>query len=432
MTFEEYLEQRFFIGKVPVPRSAECRHFFIVGRSGTGKTRLIYSLIDKIRKQKAKALIYDFKGDYVSCFYDSEKDFIFNPLDRRTLHWSLFSEIETHADVDAVASSLIPLTSKEDKFWVDGARDIFASIIHYLKRMNLETNQAIWDHVSLSEGEMLSLMQTSVNQGIEAAKRALGYLQGHDKGSKVASDVLSTMRQYTNCFYYTRHLASNFSIKSFIESEESSFLFLVGYSKLRDTLKPLLSLFIDTTIRHVLSLHENYNRRIYLVIDEFVTLQKLSSILQGLEQGRSKGLSLIIALQDFNQLERVYRESAFSILNNCSTIVCFAVNDPRSAEVMSKTFGETEILETDESLSMGPEDLRDGLSLQRRRKVEKLILPSQIASLQDLTAYLKMLHYPVAKVRIPFVPSQEKNIAVDLNPIFKFDLVNNNIETKIE
>lgn len=432
MTFEEYLEQRFFIGKVPVPRSAECRHFFVVGRSGTGKTRLIYSLIDKIRKQKAKALIYDFKGDYVSCFYDPEKDFIFNPLDTRTLHWSLFSEIETHADVDAVASSLIPLTTKEDKFWIDGARDIFASIIHYLKRMNLETNQAIWDHVSLSEGEMLSLMQAAVNQGIEAAKRALGYLQGHDKGSKVASDVLSTMRQYTNCFYYTRHLASNFSIKSFIESEESSFLFLVGYPKLRDTLKPLLSLFIDTTIRHVLSLHENYNRRIYLVIDEFVTLQKLSSILQGLEQGRSKGLSLIIALQDFNQLERVYRESAFSILNNCSTIVCFAVNDPRSAEVMSKTFGETEILETDESLSMGPEDLRDGLSLQRRRKVEKLILPSQIATLQDLTAYLKMLHYPIAQVRIPFFPFQGKNIAVDLNPIFKFDLVNNNTETKIE
>ncbi len=270
---------------------------------------MIYSFLEKLRKQQAKAIIYDFKGDYVSCFFRPETDLLFNPLDLRTLHWCLFSEVETFADVDSIAMSLIPLSNKEDKFWVDGARDVFSSILFYLKSTGKVTNQDIWDHVSLPEESLLSVMQNAVGQGLEQCKRALGYLLGFKTtGSKVASDVLSTMRQYTNCFFYVKHLQSGFSIKKWIESEDSSFLFLVGYPRLRDTLRPLLSLFIDIAIKHVLSLPENPERRIYFILDEFATLQKLSSVLQGLEQGRSKGLSLVTALQDFNQLERIYQK----------------------------------------------------------------------------------------------------------------------------
>ncbi len=421
MTFEEYVEQRLHTGSIPVPRRAETRHFFVIGRSGTGKTRLLYSFLEKIRKQKAKALVYDFKGDYVSCFFCPETDFIFNPLDFRTLHWCLFSEVEIVADIDTIATSLIPPSRAEDKFWIDGARDVFSAILFYLKNTGQVQNADIWNHVSLTEEEMLSLMQGAVQQGFEQCRRALGYLQGFKAGSKVASDVLSTMRQYTNCFYYVRHLQSSFIIKEWIESEGSSFLFLVGYPKLRDTLRPLLSLFIDLALKHVLSLPENTNRRIYFLIDEFVTLQKLPTIIQGLEQGRSKGLSLVLALQDFNQLERIYGETAYSILNNCSTILSFALNDPRSQDILSRAFGEIEKLETDESLAMGPEDTRDGLSLQRKRKTERLLLPSEFSTLEDLQAFVKILHYPVARVKIPFVSFPAKNPSLQLNPIFVFE-----------
>ncbi len=421
MTFEEYIQQRLMIGSVPVLKRAETRHFFICGRSGTGKTRLIYSFLERIRKQQAKAIIYDFKGDYVSCFYDPSSDLLFNPLDTRTLHWCLFSEVETVADIDTIATSLIPPSRNDDKFWVDGARDVFSAILYYLKSTRQTQNEDIWSHVSKSEEEMLNLMVGAVQQGFEQCKRAVGYLQGFKAGSKVASDVLSTMRQYTNCFFYMKHLQSFFSIKKWIESEDSGFLFLIGYPKLKDTLRPLLSLFIDLSIKHVLSLHEDYNRRIYFLLDEFATLQKLPTIVQGLEQGRSKGLSIVLAIQDFNQLERVYSETAYSILNNCSVIVSFALNDPRSQEVLSKVIGEIEKLETDESLAMGPEDTRDGLSLQRKRKVERLLLPSEFSTLQDLTAFVKILHYPVARVKVPFVDFLAKNPSLQLNPIFVFN-----------
>ncbi len=317
------------IGKIPVPPWAETRHFLIVGRPGTGKTTLLNQVLEKLRTRKEKAIIHDFKGDYVSKFFDPETDVLFNPLDVRSIHWCLFSEITMQPDIDSIAASMIPPSWREDKFWVDAARDVFSSILYYLKTTGQETNRAIWDHVTKTEAEMLELMQTAVAQGIEPAKRALGYLQGYEKGSKVASDVLSTMRQYTNCFQYMTHLESQFSIKRWIESDHGGFIFITNYESLRETLKPVLSLFVDTAMKHLLSMSESMERRVFFILDEFATLQRLTSVVRTLEAGRSKGASVWVALQDISQLQKLYgHETAFTLTNTTNTVLSFALNDP--------------------------------------------------------------------------------------------------------
>jgi type IV secretory pathway TraG/TraD family ATPase VirD4 len=273
--------------------------------------------------------------------------------------------------------------------------------------------------VSLTEGELLEIMQQAVGQGCEVARRALGYLQGYEKGSKVASDTLSTMKQYTNCFFYTKHLQNDWSLKRWLSEDGSSFLFITNYSTLRDTLKPLLSLLIDLSMKHLLALEENVNRRRFIILDEFASLQRLTSIVQTLEQGRSKGVSIWMALQDLSQLQRVYGDvTSYSIINNANTILAFAVNDPNTTQLLSKIFGEIEILETDESLSMGPSDNRDGLTLQRRRRKEYLIIPSQFAVLRDFNFYVKMLDV-ITQSRVEFKRFEKRNESFVLNEIFK-------------
>jgi len=406
-------------GKIPVPWKAENRHFLIVGRPGTGKTTLLNQIIEKLRQREEKAIIYDFKGDYLSCFYDPAKDYIFNPLDSRCVNWCLFSEIEMIPDIDSIATSMIPPSTREDKFWVDAARDIFSSILHYLTITGQKTNQAIWELASYTEPQMLQLMEDAVMQGVEPAKKALGYLQGFGQGSKVASDSLSTMRQYTNCFLYMRHLQNSFSIKRWLDEDGSSFLFVSNYAEIRDTLKPILSLIVDLAMKHILSMYEDIDRRRFIIIDEFASLQRLTTIVQCLEQGRSKGASIWIATQDISQLQKLYGyETTHTIANNCNTILSFAVSDPNSQEYLSKIFGETEILETDESLSMGPADYRDGLTLQRKRRKEPLILPSQFGILPDFHFYLKMLSYPVTQSKITWKGYPKKNQPFVENPIF--------------
>ncbi len=414
------------LGRIPLPTRAETRHFLVTGRPGTGKTTLMNSVISKLRDRGEKCLIYDFKGDYLSHFYRAETDYIFNPLDTRSMHWCLFDEIRMHPDIDSIATSLIP-PANDDKFWTDAARDVFASILHYCVKSGETTNADIWKYASYAESPMLELMQNAVEQGIEEAKRATGYLQGYEKGSKVASDVLSTMRQYTNAFFYTRHLGNDFSIKRWLEEDGSSFIFLTNYSNLRDTLKPLLSLFLDTALKHLLSLPENLNRRRFVIIDEFASLQRLSSLVQALEQARSKGGSIWIATQDVGQIQKIYSpETTNTIVNTSNTLISFALNDPLSSDFLSRAFGEREILETDESISMGPADQRDGLNIQRRRKTEKLLLPSEFITLPDLNFYIKMLSYPITQTRVDITRLEKRQDSFVLNPIFHLKSENEN------
>lgn len=417
-------KKKITLGNIPVPFFTENRHFLIVGRSGTGKTTLLNQVIATLRERKEKAIIYDFKGDYLSLFYDPETDYIFNPLDERTVHWCLFREISALPDIDSVATSFIPPSYDRDKFWTNAARDIFVSILYYLYITGNRTNQAIWEMVNYSSEELLEIFESAINQNIEYVKRGITYLKGSDK-SAVSSDTLATLKEHTSCFEYMAHLEDKFSLKEWISKDESSFLFITNYSNIRDALRPILSLMIDLTMKHLLSLPEDVTRRRFIIIDEFASLQKLPSIVSCLEQGRSKGASLWLAMQDISQLQRIYgHETTNTITNNTNTVVSFALTDPNSQRYIAELIGETEILETDESLSMGPEDHRDGLTIQRRRKKELLLLPSQIGLLPDFHFYLKMQSFNVTLTRVPFRKFEKKHEPLKFNPKFTFKEVN--------
>ena len=72
----------------------------------------------------------------------------------------------------------------------------------------------------------------------------------------------------------------------------------------------------------------------------------------------------------------------------------FAVSDPRTAKYLIDKIGDTEILETEETLSMGVSNYRDGVSMTERRKRQRLIIDSELMNLPDLQAYVKVPNNP--------------------------------------
>lgn len=396
----------FNIGRIPIPRMYETTHFFIVGKSGSGKTTLLNQVIEKIREKNHKAIIYDTKGDYISKFYNPDRDLIFNPLDVRTLHWNIFDELELVSDIESFAYSLIPPVPQghEDEYFITGAREVFYSIIYYLYATGQKTMSALWQTVSQGEAGVIETLKQAVHHyKLDDCKRGLGLLEGYEKGVKSASDIISTMKKYSNCFKYVEHHQSSFKIHDWLTREDSGFLFLVNYEKIKNVLKPLASMLIEQLGNAALTLPDDRERRIFFVLDEFASLQRMPKFVDFLERGRSKGISLWIATQDINQIEKEYGNKTMNtIVNNCTTTVAFAVQDVNTCEYLSKFFGDREILETDESLSMGPADYRDGLSLTRRRKTDRLILPSEFALLPVFSFYLKIGEYPITRDKITF------------------------------
>ena len=116
------------LGLFRLPRTEEVKHCLACGRPGTGKTVFLSQVLERLQERNEKCVVYDYKGDYVSRFFDSARDLIFNPLDMRSAGWSVFNEIQTVLDINTVAESLIPPVYTGDAFWNDGARAVFSDI----------------------------------------------------------------------------------------------------------------------------------------------------------------------------------------------------------------------------------------------------------------------------------------------------------------
>ena len=56
--------------RLSIPFKCENRHFFTIGKPGAGKTQLLCRAIEKVVERNDKAIVYDFKGDYISRFYN--------------------------------------------------------------------------------------------------------------------------------------------------------------------------------------------------------------------------------------------------------------------------------------------------------------------------------------------------------------------------
>ncbi len=390
------------IGEIGFPVSAEPKHALIVGRPGVGKTVLISEILSGIRRRGDRAVVYDFKGDFIPRFYDPRKDVIFSPVDKRCLQWSVFDECVTMADIDAVAASLVPQATTGDPFWNNGARAVLTGILRYLYQTNQRSNVDLWRALTLG-GRALSDILGSTDGG-QAGWRFI-----EDGENKQAAGVLAALMQYTQVFELMAGLKRGFTIRDWIDRGEG-WIFVANYSEFADTLRPALSLFVDLVGRKLLGMPDDRDRRVFFVVDEFGTLQQLSTITRLLTLGRSKGGSVWLGIQDIGQIRKIYgEEHQQTICNSCGTSVTFSVADPDTGEYLSKRIGDAEFVEAEESIAMGGGGRENaGITVSRRYKTERLILPSQIRDLRDLEMYTQLPNAGVAKTKLTYkaYPSQ--------------------------
>jgi type IV secretory pathway TraG/TraD family ATPase VirD4 len=182
----------------------------------------------------------------------------------------------------------------------------------------------------------------------------------------------------------------DFSIRDWVnDTEKRGLLFLSNTEKTQALFRPLLTLFVNAFSSHVLNLPDDTNRRIFMFLDEFTALSKLEKVIELLKLGRSKGISLWIAFQDFQQLEKIYsKEDMRTVINNCKNIAVGQIKEPDAAAYLSKRFGKQEFYEKAQTFSMGVADNRDGLSLNEQRKEDYVVKDNDLINLPELQFYV--------------------------------------------
>jgi type IV secretory pathway TraG/TraD family ATPase VirD4 len=357
-------------------------------------------------------VIYDSKGDFILSFYDPDRDLIFNPLDRRSVQWTLFNDIRIRPDIDAIATSQIPPGNDiENPFWRNTARGVFAACLKFLQQEGNTRNRDIWRLLTTEDEVIADCLD-------DAGDMAAKYLSKPD--SDTAKSIVSTMMSHLGSYEYLAAMDGDFSITDWVR-EGDGFLFISSYADIRDTLKPLISLFIDQLSMRLLALPECPAQKTFIVLEELWTLQKLPALLDLITQARSKCGALILSVQEVAQLEAIYgRTGAKTIFNNCGSQLVFGCTEPETAQFCSKLLGEEEVLEATRSYTLGVDKLKDGVNISQARKKKDLILPSEFRALEDLNAFLKVNNYPPLKTRFDYISYAHRQPSFDPSEILVF------------
>jgi len=387
------------IAGVNIPRSAEPYHFLVVGATGSGKSVAITRLIDHIEERGDIALVVDSGGDFSSRYFRAGRDHILNPFDDRCTPWSPTAEMQGPWDAEALAKSMIPDGVGDSKEWNGYAQTLVTSV---LRRLAEEKRLSIKDllyYVQVASIEELTPFLASTAAAAQlSSERTFGSIR------TIASNYLAT-------YAYLADHPDPFSVAKFIRTEKPGFLFLTYRDDQLDSLRNMISCVLDVASRTILSLPENNNRRVWLIIDEFASIGKVQSIEAVATKARKKGGCLLLGLQSVSQLQDRYGEKgAQTILSCLSSWLVLRCSDPETAEYISTYIGDSEI----SRMTRGESSSESGgsASLNEQIQTQRAVMPVELQRLANLEGFFKLSgNYPVCRTKLAF-PKKRAKVAV--------------------
>ena len=385
------------IAGIPYPARTETQHTIVSGTTGSGKTVLISDLVAQIRARGERCVLYDKMGTYTRAFFDPARDVLMNPLDARAPRWSPFLEARGPTDFDMMAAALIPQQKDTvDPFWVTAARQLFANGAGVLWRRGVTENQVLVDH----------LLKTELTALAEAMEGTVAQSIVDPENPKTALSVRAMLTANLSALEFLPDTGAPFSIRDWIADEDrEGFLFLTSRGDQHASLRGLISTWLEIAVNALLSLAQEEDRRIWIILDELPTLHQVPSLQPGLAESRQFGGCFVLGVQVASALRDLYgRNGAETISGLCGTRVVLAAPDRDTAQWSADSLGRSEIEEVSEGVTYGANTIRDGVSLTPRRELRALALPSEIMRLPNLEGYLKFPGpFPVASIRLRYV-----------------------------
>lgn len=392
----------YILAGIPLPYGSETQHIQIIGTTGSGKTVAIRELLTTIRERGERAIVYDKGGTYLSRFYREGQDIILNPLDTRGRSWNVWAECEDKADLEAIAEAIMPMpiNNTMDPFWINAARMIFVSTANELKNNPDRSNLMLLQYLLTADlGRIHHLLRQTESESLVS-----------DKVQKTALNVKTVMATYLKSLLYLKDDSDVFSIRDWILNDQSnSCLFVSSDGRKHPTIRPLISAWINTATKELLSLPPDDNRRVWFILDELATMHALPFLSTSKSESRKFGGCFLLGHHGASQLRTIYgKDGAASLSNLSSTRLYLRLPEEEDAEHASRNIGTYEIEEVNESVSYGANTMRDGISVSRNTREKRLVLPTEIQTANDLQGYIRVKgELPAAKVNLKYIHHPE-------------------------
>lgn len=319
----------------------------------------------------------------------------------------------------------------KDPFWDNASRAVLKTALRkYAARKNTNVQKLYTFLLTSSDKEFEDFFR-----GTEAATFAF---KNNEKTTHSIRSVLSSQIESLRQLEPTKEAFSirNWVIKSssllpssngqgnsmgYNPKPQSSegWLFITARPDQRETLRPLISAWMDIALNALMVLPESQGRRLWFIMDELAALQKLPRLQAGLAESRKYGGCLLVGFQSKPQLEEIYgRNASDAMLDLFNTKVFFRCTEPSTQQWISKVIGDKEEAEPHENISFGAHHTRDGVSLSRQTRQKPLVMPAELSQLKDLECYIRLPgDVPCTKLQMSYqIPPSIMNDAFLLKP----------------
>lgn len=381
-----------------IPKSAEAKHIQIMGDTGAGKSTILKGLLQQIADRDEIAIVYDPAGEFTENFYkESRGDWILNPLDRRSPYWTPSSELRNPAEARTIAASIYqPREDKRGEFFTDTPQKIFA---HLLKYKPSPEELVLW----MSNEKEIDRRLKDTELANFAPKNAPQQRAGVLASLGLVADSLRLLPTKEEAH------EREWSATEWADKREG-WIFFTSTEAEQEALRPLHSLWIDLLVLRLLTKPKPKQKKVWLVIDELASLQRLPQFHTALTKGRKSDNPIVFGYQGKAQLETIYGHLAEVMLSQPTTKFILRTAEPNAAKWAAEMIGEIEIERVRETVADGK---RQGKSFTLDRQIEPLVMKSEVEGLPDLHAFVKINNYVS---RFSFPPMSLPKIANALEP----------------
>ena len=335
-----------------LPATEAVKHFMIGGVVGAGKTTAVdlflQSLAPRFRADRPtpeQLIVFDAKRDILPTLAgmglrpEDENVWILNPFDTRGAVWNLAEATKAPAMARYLATLLVPPEPQSTSpFFSTAARDLVIYVIWGLNTI-MGSRWSFRDLLcALDSKEHIE----AVTAPHPRARRLAASILCDDKH---AFGVLSTLSTKLSRFeevaalWHSRAHGRRFVLQDFLKKPG---VLVLGYDPvLNESLWPVNAMLLKALTDEILRGPNTRQPRHWFVLDEFRAMEKVDSIHNLLNRGRSKGASVLIALQSTEGLIDVHGEHrAADILSACANKTILRLGDPKTAEWAEKYFGK--------------------------------------------------------------------------------------------
>ena len=335
--------------RIRIDQYTECRHLLIVGGAGSGKTTILWPLIQQAQARGDQMLIFDSKGDFTQKL--PAPFALLSPTDARGGRWRVGHDIRTRLDAQALAETLIK-DNEKDPMWSQGSRALLVGLVSDLQARH----GTRWGMAHLAHAAAAALGDFATLKAIIGREDPLSLsLLGGDEAEGPNRTTMgflvqlaAALTQVINLGVASYDLRDNaeWSVRSWLAGRQPPVVVLGFRDSARSLSQAFASSLIEQTVRQVSDMPDAApdQRRIWLIIDEAPRVGKVPSITDALATARSKGLRVVLGIQSLAQVREVYtRDTATTWAGQTATKIICQTTAPDDQEWCAKLLGDREV-----------------------------------------------------------------------------------------